>query len=420
MVTLAVGISGSGSCITSPRRETGGDHPILGHDSAVDQTPLPRGQFPVIDRYRYFNHAGVSPLPLVAQQAMAEITDDFVHAGAIDFDRWENAQEGTRESVARLMGVQPTDLAFVKNTTEGLGFVANGLRWKPGDRVIVPDLEFPSTIYPWLSLRDHGVEVDIVEPVGDTRSLPLELFEDALEANKDKGGTRIVAASWVQYARGFRLEPPDLARLCHEYGALLCLDVIQGLGVLPAELDAWGVDFAMADSHKWMVGPVGIGTLFVAERCRELLRPLEPGWASVRHRDDYDNLELIYDDTARRFEGGTYNNITIQGMGAAAELLLASGIDKIWEHVDGLVTHLSDGLEDAGAVVWSDRGAGRSGIVTFSIPGLDTDTVENALADNAIAVAPRGGGIRVSPHGYNTTDELDVLVTIVRSLVAGA
>jgi selenocysteine lyase/cysteine desulfurase len=226
-----------------------------------------------------------------------------------------------------------------------------------------------------------------------------------------------VAVSWVQFGRGWRVALDELSRLCHDHGALLCADVIQGLGVVPAELQRWGVDFAMADAHKWMLGPVGIGLLYVARDRRELLRPLEPGWASVAHREEWDNLELVFDDSARRFEGGTPNSLTLAGMGASIDLLLDAGVDTVWRHVDALCARLVEGLEAAGATVLTRRGAQHgSGIVTFEPVGGDPAMVVERLKALGIVCAARGGGVRVAPHGYNTAAEIDALV---RALTSG-
>lgn len=402
-------------------RRTGGKPERVGENAGVtpsprSETPLPRDQFPVAERYRYLNHAGVAPLPRCAADAAKEFLDDFVRRGAVRFESWEKRMEAVRSSAARLLGVPSTDVAFVKNTTEGLGFVANGMPWKEGDRVLVPNHEFPSTIYPWLSLRDFGVQVDLLEPVGPGWTLPLELFERALVEQP----TRLVAVSWVQFGRGWRTDLAALARLCHDHGALLCADAIQGLGVLPAQLQEWDVDFAMADAHKWMLGPLGTGVLYVAERNRELLRPLEPGWASVVHREEWDNLELIYDASARRFEGGSQTLETIMEMGASLDLLLEAGIDEIWRHVDSLADRATDGLEASGATVLSDRSPqGRSGIVTFGIPGHDATTVWEKLDAQRIICSARGGGVRIAPHGYNTAEEIDTLIDAVVRIARG-
>jgi selenocysteine lyase/cysteine desulfurase len=386
----------------------------LGQDADVTEpTPLPRGQFPVTEHLNYLNHAGVSPLPWLAVEAIESAARGFALRGSGAVRHGDDDQERVRRAGADLMGVDPGDVAFVKNTTEGLGFVANGLDWREGDRVLVPGHEFPSTLYPWLALRDRGVDVELLRPVGDGRELPLELFADALARHP----VRLVAVSWVQFGRGWRVELGELATLCHDHGALLCADVIQGLGVVPAELEQWGVDFAMADAHKWMLGPVGIGLLYVARHRRDLLRPLEPGWASVSHREEWDNLDLVYDDSARRFEGGTPNTITQAGMGAAIDLLSEVGVPAVWDHVDGLCERLVAGLDAIGARVLTRRSAANSsGIVTFDPRGADPASVTEGLAAQGIVCAARGGGIRVAPHGYNTAAEIDALVTAVAGM----
>lgn len=382
---------------------------------APSEPPLPRHQFPITDRLCYLNHAGVGPLPQVAVDAITASSVDYRDEGGRAWARSEELDEQVRVQAARLMGVPADDVAFVKNTTEGLGFVASGLDWNAGDRVVTANREFPSTVYPWLNLRDLDVTVDLVEPVGEGLTLPIDLLAEAIAA----APTRLVVLSWVQFGRGWRTDLAALSQLCKDHGALLCVDVIQGLGVIPAELERWGVDFASADSHKWMLGPHGIGVFYVAERCREMLRPLEPGWLSVSHRDDFDNLELVYDDSARRFEGGSPNVITIAGMGASIDLLLDAGVENVWAHVDGLCDRLVDGLSTVGARVLSDRSPeGRSAIVTFDVPGTDSEVLAERLDTEGVVCSPRGGGIRVAPHGYNTADEIDSMVDLVRRLTA--
>jgi selenocysteine lyase/cysteine desulfurase len=378
-------------------------------------TPLPRASFPVTEHWAYLNHAGVAPLPTTAADAMALYARQAAAHGSMAGEARAEQAEVVRAAAARLMGVPATDVAFVKNTTEGLAFVANGLEWKEGDRVVVPDLEFPSTLYPWLALQDRGVVVETVPPSGAGRCLPVDAFAAAIANGPPP---KVVVTSWVQFARGWRTDLEALAGACHDAGALLCADVIQGLGVVPAQLAAWGVDFAMADAHKWLLGPEGIGVLYVAAHCLELLRPLEPGWNSVAHREQWDNLELVWDTGARRLEGGSHNFAGIHALGASLDLLLAAGVDEVWRHVDDLCERACATLVDeVGASIWSDRSpGGRSGIVTFAVDGHDPVRLHQSLVAQGIACSPRGGGIRISPHGYNTIEELDRLVHAVAAL----
>ncbi|MDP9388432.1 MAG: aminotransferase class V-fold PLP-dependent enzyme [Actinomycetota bacterium] len=380
--------------------------------------PLPRSAFPVTERWAYLNHAGTAPPSGPAVEAMRRCMEASAAHGGIVWPAHGERAEQVRAAAARLMGVPVSDVAFVKNTTEGLGFVANGLSWAPGDRVVVPDLEFPSTLYPWLALRDRGVTVDLVEPEGPGGRLPVEAFARVVAAGPPP---RVVATSWVQFGRGWRTDLGALATVCHDAGALLCADVIQGLGVVPASLDEWGVDFAMADAHKWLLGPEGVGVLYVRGSRLDLLRPLEPGWASVAHRTQWDNRELVWDAGARRLEGGSANMTGIHAMGASIDLLLEVGVDRVWEHVSSLCDHLRAGLAAAGATVLSDNSPdGRSGIVTFSVDGAEPEHVVEHLRARGIAGAPRAGGVRVSPHGYNTDEEVDALVAAVAAVAAVA
>ncbi|MEY2454295.1 MAG: hypothetical protein QOD92_3869 [Acidimicrobiaceae bacterium] len=372
-------------------------------------TPLPRDQFPVVEHYRYFDHAGISPIPRVAADAAQWAVDRTMLQGKVDYEELEVRQDAARDAAAALMGVPTNDVAFIKNTAEGVAFVASGLEWAPGDRVVLPDHEFPSNVYPWLALRDLGVEVDLVHPLGDGGALPIAEFERVLAAGPPP---KVVAVSWVQYGRGWRTDIAALARVSHDAGALLCVDAIQGLGLLPAALADWNVDFAMAGGYKWLLGPEGVGVLYVAEHARDRLRPLEPGWASVTHRGDYENLELVWADSARRFESGSFNMIGTMALGASLQLLLEAGVDAIWSHVDGLCDHLVDGLAGIDDVrVLSDRSPdGRSGIVTFLIEGVSTNELAARLRSENFVFGSRGGGIRIAPHGYNTSDEIDALV----------
>jgi cysteine desulfurase/selenocysteine lyase len=377
-------------------------------------TPLPRGQFPVTQKYVYLNHAGVGPLPSVAVEAIAESAAAFRDEGGLAYERFELIMEHTRDASARLMGVPSTDVAFVKNTTEGIALAASGIDWRPGDRVIVPNHEFPSNVYPWIALRDRGVQVDLIEPIGPRRELPIELFEQALA----QAPTRVVAVSWVQFGYGWRTDLAALGAMCREHDALLCVDAIQGLGVIPASFEAWGVDVASADAHKWLLGPHGIGVTYLSPRAREQLRPLQPGWASVPYREEWDNLDLEFDATARRYEGGSYNVITIAGMAASIDLLLATGIDNVWSHVDALCQRLATSLDDLGAELRSvHQGDARSGIVSFVLPGRETDEVVAALEAANVVLRARAGAIRLSPHAYNTVDEIDATIDLVARLL---
>jgi len=317
-------------------------------------------------------------------------------------------REEVRAVAARLVGASPEDIAFVKNTTEGIAIVANGLDWSPGDVVLVSEAEFPSASLPWIGLRHRGVQVEQLAPAGGTHALTIDAIEERLAASP----VRLVCVSWIQYGRGWRVDLADLAAACHRHGALLCVDAIQGLGLVPCDLVGWDVDFAAADGHKWLLAPEGLGVAYIARRHRDRIRPTQLSWSSVE--DAYgDGLDFHLLSSARRFEGGAVGGLALDGLRASMNLLLDAGIERIWGHVDELCARAVRRFEAEGFRVFSDRSAGaRSGIVSVDV-GADADGLSIELASAGIVASARCGGLRVSPHGYNTGSEIDLLATEV-------
>lgn len=346
---------------------------------------------------------------------MGSCAREATELGAAAFPAHMVRTEEIRRASAELLGANEDEIAFVKNTTEGLSFVANGLEWREGDRVVVPDREFPSTLYPWLALERRGVVVDRVPTLGRTRALPLEAFANAIQGGPPP---RLVVASWVQFGRGWRTDLAGLTALAHNAGALVCIDLIQGSGVIPLDIASTGVDFAAADGHKWLLGPQGAGVFFVRGDQAQSLTPSEPGWSSVVHRAEWENLDLIWDHTARRFEGGTLSMATIHGLGAAIDVLSEAGIDRIWRHVDGLCDVLVERSRELGAEILSDRSAaGRSAIVSLGLPGCDPSQAEMDLMARGIMTAARGDALRISPHGYNDEDDIERVVAALSEVI---
>lgn len=376
-------------------------------------TPLPRSAFPAAARWTYLNHAGAGVLPASSAAALHAYADAVRDDGGEEWAVHAAREADVRHSAALLLGVAEPDVSFVKNTTEALSFVTEGLTWSPGDRVVVPGCEFPSNFFPWLALRARGVEVVLVEPSGDGECLGIEAFERALDGRP----ARVVAVSWVQYGCGWRVDLDQLGRLARDHEALFVVDAIQGLGVLPALMGEWGVDLACAAAHKWLLGPDGFGVMSTSTRARAELRVTQPGWNAGIHRDAWEGQPLVLDPSGRRFEGGTQNIGGMMALGASLDLLLETGVDKIWRHVDALCDRLVRGLEDVGARVLTDRSrSGASGIVTFTVPAAEPEPLAAQLRGRRFAVRARGGGVRVSPHGYNTPGEIDAFVEAVRTL----
>ncbi|MCU1497533.1 MAG: class aminotransferase [Acidimicrobiales bacterium] len=372
----------------------------------MSATPLPRDQFPVADRYQYLDHARVAAPPTVVAHALARDASAATMLGSTSLAARAARVEGVREACASLLGSSADDITFVRNTTEGLGLVANGLSWLPRDEVLVIEGDHPLTVGPWAALADQGVALRVVASDRPTGAVPLERIAAALDAAA--GGVRVLALAWVHHATGWRHDLAAVAALAHAHGAVLVADVIQGAGVLPTSLADWGVDAAVAGGQKWLLGPEGIGVLHTDPALRRRLRVATPGWSSFvegpghRFRTDVDR-----DPTGRRFEGGTRATGAAVGLGASVDLLAGAGIEAVWAHVDAWCEALVAGLDDLGATVVSDRSlARRSAIVAARFDGVDADVLVDRLISHGVVASAKAGAVRFSPHGWNDHDDL--------------
>lgn len=358
-------------------------------------------------KWAYLDFAGVAPIPQLAVEAATFAAEAQAVDAAESVDDTDAAIEDLRGDLAAFVGAGSDEIAFVRNTTEGLAWVANGLGLGPGDRVVIAGEEFPSAVLPFANLASTGVQVDAVEPVGHGAS--LEAIAAAVESGRPPA---LVAVSWVNFATGWRLDLAELVRICHARGALVCADIIQGVGAVPIDLGAMGVDFAAADGHKWLCSVEGQGFLYVARSALERLRVLEPGWNSLTHRGDWENLAWLPDPGARRLEGGTPTRVALAPLLASLHLLASTGVERIWARVDELADRLVTGLGAAGMTLVSSREpAHTSGIVTFRHPRLQPEAVQDLLRGRGIVVAaPRAGGIRVSPHFVCNETDVDRLL----------
>ena len=359
---------------------------------------------PVAQQWAYFDHAAVAPLSGPAKAAMDDWTTDVAVHGGVNWNRWRKEVEEARRLGAELIGASPSEIALVHNTTEGISLVAEGVPWKEGDNVVVPECEFPSNLYPWMNLRSRGVEVRQV-PVQDER-LDLNRLEKMCDER-----TRIVAVSWVGYATGWRNDVEALAEIAHRHDALLFLDVIQGLGVLPLNVSKTPVDFLAADGHKWLLSPEGAGLFYIRKEHLDLLRPIGVGWNSVQQAGDFSNTRFELKQSTDRYEGGSYNMAGIAGLAAGLRFLLEFGIDQIADRLLEITDELCVRLLQHGAEIASCREGGRrSGIVSFQLPDQDPQQVRLRCKQAGVIVNCRAGRIRVSPHVYCNDEDIDRLI----------
>lgn len=369
-------------------------------------TPEVRELFPVTQRTIYFNHAAISPPPLTAVRAAEAQLRDVHLNGSANYRSWLAVKERARVLLAGLLGARPEQVAFVRNTSDALSTVANGLNWRAGDNIVTFSREFPSNIYPWLRLRDaQGVEVRLCEE-REGRIDPGE-FESLIDRD-----TRVVAISHVQYASGFRSDLERLGRVARQNDALLVVDAIQALGVVPTDVEAELVDVAAGASHKWLLGPEGVGYLYLSDRARERIEPTLVGWVSVPDPEDYLNFEQGWNRGTLAWETGTGPAALVHGLNASLELLTNLGVSNIASYLEQLTDDLCDRLRSRNYRVISSRAPGEKSQIVCISPqeGMSAMALYAHLVAKNIVTAPRGDRLRISPHLYNTKQEIDEFV----------
>lgn len=365
-----------------------------------------RALFPVTEHAVYLNHAAVSAPPTPTINAIQSQLADVSENGSINFRRWLAVKENARRLVARMLNAQPEQVAFVRNTSDGLSTVANGLAWNPGDNLVTFRHEFPSNVFPWLRIRDAlGIEVRVCEE----RDGRVDL-DELLRLIDDK--TRIVAISHVQFASGFRADLERIGRVARAHDALLVVDVIQSLGVIPIDVDAELVDVAAGACHKWLLTPEGVGLLYLSSRARERIQPTLVGWTSVPNPDDYNNFEQGWNKGTLPWETGTAPISLIHGLEASLKLLDEVGVPAIQAYLETLTDHLCEGLRGLDYEIVSSRQPGeKSQIVCVrDKSGLSPMELYGRLKKQNIVTAPRGDRLRISPHLYNSLAEMDTLL----------
>jgi selenocysteine lyase/cysteine desulfurase len=365
-------------------------------------------EFPIRERSLYLDHAALCPLPRPVAEAMRQRITDQEEGGADNLQEWSQQAMTCRHLGAELIECNTEDISLIKSTSEGLSLIAEGLDWQPGDEVLVGEEEFATNVAPWLNLERHGVKV-VRFPQPDGRIDPHEV-------EKRVGlRTRLLAVSWVAFHTGWIAPLAQLGRVCTDNNVWFVVDGIQALGVLPMRMSAFGVDAVVADAHKWLLGPEGIGLMATAPRLRAKLRPALSGWRNV-HRDRgtmfLDRLEHLED--GRRFEPGAPNSVGIAGLAAALDLIQSVEREQIQTRVEMASRVLGRILIAHGWDVYSP-GPGHpvAGIVAARHADILPREAMRRLRERNVICSVRQGYLRLSPHFYITKGELEAIGRIL-------
>lgn len=365
-----------------------------------------RSQFPITKNRVFLNHAAQSPLPKTVADAMHKYIEE-----SSSFATYAKEYEDLgKPFFAKLINAETGEIAVVENTSVGMNIAANVLHPKPGSKIVTTDLEYPSVVYPFLR-KSLGVEVEYVKNVKGK-----VLLEDVERVVDDK--TAAVAISHVEYANGFRHDMRAISEIAHEHGAYVIVDAIQSTGAVSVDVKRDNIDFLTASCYKWLLSPPGAGYFYVREELIQKFEPPFTGWASVKQEifnttDFWDIWKLELSETATRFEVGSPSYISLVGAREALKLLLSVGISNIERRILGLTDHLIDSIKDMNLDLQTpEEKACRSGIVNFRVE--NPRQVAEELGRKGIIVSARSNGIRVSPHFYNTEEEIDALTDEIR------
>ncbi|MDD3013721.1 MAG: aminotransferase class V-fold PLP-dependent enzyme [Candidatus Gastranaerophilales bacterium] len=370
-----------------------------------------RQDFPVVKNLIYFDHAAVAPLHNQSKIILNEYLNYFLNFGIKDYSIWAEKIETIRSKFAEFIGADSCELAFIKNTSAGLSVLANGIKYNNGDNVIIPDIEFPSNVYPWMNLDRFGVKTKFLK----TKEGIVDLNEmESLIDNK----TRVVSVSWVEFSNGFRNDMAAISKLCkkksQEYGRKIyfCVDAIQGLGALKLDLKETEIDFLAADGHKWFLALEGAGILYCNKKILKDVHPTFVGWKSVKNPLNFTDIHFDLQESAAKFEEGSMNVAGILSLGASLDLFNDYGIDNIEKRVLGLTKYAADLLQSKNIEIISVlEEKHRSGILTFKTKDIDKDYLK--LLANRVQLSKRGDALRISPHFYNTEEEIEKFAGLI-------
>jgi selenocysteine lyase/cysteine desulfurase len=375
------------------------------------ELPLPHDahthEFPITAEYTYLNAATQGPLPTSTCQALAQAAADAQYPETPRGQAGQPIAELARTRLAALLGVDADNLVFTANTTHGLNICAQGIDWRPGDNVVIPEREFPSLAYTWMQLRASGVEVRCAPWDGQGPSV------DAIMAAVDSR-TRAVSCSAVAWDSGYRIELEELGRRCARAGCLLIVDGIQAVGAVELDPQALRLSALAFHGYKWLLAGFGCGALYVAPEAIDQIRPRFVGEHSFVGGGEPGGAPAAWQPGARRYAMGSANTPGLAALAASLALIERAGLPAVDAHNRALAQMLVDGLRrhvPAARLVSPADPARRAAIVVFTLGDRERDeALVRRLGEQGIVVARRPLGVRIAPHLYNSAAEIERLL----------
>lgn len=359
----------------------------------------------------YLNHAAISPMSNRVILAIENFLIDRNRGNIESFPEWMELTQETRGLISELIGSENSDrITFMGNTSDGLSAVAEGIDWNDGDEIILNTMEFPSNIQPFRILENRGVQMICLEP-DETGRITSRMIEDSITPK-----TKMVSISFVQYLNGFRADLKSIGEICKENEVYFVVDGIQGLGAVPLNVQECHIDALASGCHKWLMSPMGISFLYLSEELAANLTPFKTGWLSVEEPWEMSVHDKPWLPVSQHLETGTYNTMGIVGLNASLKHLLQVGIDNIQNEILNLSGFLLTNLSQKNnvTILTPESSDEHAGIVTFKLEDEKTaEKIVEELKSKNIRISARKGYIRISPHYYNSEEELQQVLDAI-------
>lgn len=364
----------------------------------------------------YFNHASTAPISTKVKERIEEFVKERSEDALDDYWAFKAVAEETKEIIGEMINCKGERIAFLDNTTNGIIWLTLGIDWKEGDRIILNDVEFPANVYPFLQLKEKGVEVDFIKSING-----IVTAEQVIDAIKPQ--TKLISISFVQYLSGYKVDLEMIGKVCNEKGIIFSVDSIQGLGAIRLDVEKCNIDFLANGTQKWMLGLQGLAFIYVRKELQDKMKSAPIGWLAVKNAWDLLNYDLTTKETAERFQPGTLNNLGIYAFNTSMKIFKEFGFDEIEKQILSNSKYFINELARIGFNSSLLRLPEKylSGIVSFSqrdgLPKSENgQKIFDHLNRKKIVCSLREGYIRFAPHFYNTKEEIDIVVNELKNI----
>lgn len=354
----------------------------------------------------YFNHASTAPFSSAVRERVNELLKEKSETKIDDYFSFLKVYEETKILLGEMINSEPDRIAFLDNTSNGLNILATGIDWNSGDRILLNDIEFPANVYPFLNLERFGVKVDFVKSKNGIVSA-----EDIIAEVKPQ--TKLISVSFVQFLSGYKIDLEKLGSFCKEHNIILSVDGIQGIGALDFDVKKFKIDFLSCGTQKWLFGAQGLAFIYLTEELQNKLKPAYVGWLSVEDAWNILDYKMELKKSANVFQGGTLNSLGIYIFNTSLKMLKDFGFNRIEERIISNTKYLRKQLNEIGINCLIDEVEEKylSGITSFKTD--DIEELYKHLEDEKIVCSLREGYIRLSPHFYNTSEDIDRVISAI-------